>query len=322
MKKFYILLVLIFITGCSTREYYEPKTIDKSIDVSKNLPSKIGFFTKDVATLKTAEVIPLHKKLPKDFEALNNELAKKANTLLVDNKKIKFDNLIVTAIKQNNLVVVLFANNSVKIYDLNKNKTIFSYKFDKYLGLRKFVAAPVFYKDLLIVPTLDGKLAVFSDNNGFKLVRTIIVSDKNYFSNIIFLAVKSNTLIAASRDKIISITPGVVSTKNYNIKHILVDNYNLYLFTTEGDIKKLNLQLREVKSLSLPFANIISPIFVGKYIYFIEYGDGTYLMRVDRNLEHLKVFKLNAPNIEDNSVFAKNGILYIGDKYIDLKSIK
>jgi len=325
MKKYYLSLVaLLFITGCSTREYYEPKKdvlANQEISLDKELPSDIKFFTRDDATLENGKVIPDNIKLPKGFVSLSKGLAKKGYILLVGNKQIKFDKLIVQATKKDNLIAVVFSDNSMKVFDLNQNKAVLSNNFGDSLALRKFVAAPLFYKDLLIVPTLNGKLEIFNLKTK-KLVREITVSKKDYFSNVIFLAVRHDTLIAASRDNIISIAPGVFAQKEYNIRHILASKYNVYVFTLEGDIKKLNLELKEVASKSLKFANIVAPTFVGKNIYFVEYGDGTYLIRMNRNLKNLKVYELNAPDITDSNAFTKDGVLYIGDKYIDLKSIK
>jgi WD40 repeat protein len=326
MKKYYSLIVFIFlITGCTTREYYHPSASvlsDEEIYVSNKLPAKIKFFTREEATLDNSQIVPDNIILKNGFVALDKELAKKSNILLVNNdKQIKFDKLIVQAVKKNNLIVVLFSDNSVKFYDLIKNKSIFSYKFADSLALRKFVAAPIFYKELVIVPTLDGKIAIFNAKTN-KLIRDIVISKKDYFSNIIFLSVIQDTLIVASRDNIISITPGVFSQKSYNIKHIIATKNNIYIFTIEGYIKKLNLQLKEISSIKLDFANIIAPTFVDNYIYFIEHGHDTYLVKLDMNLKKLKVYPLIAPDVEDVNVFAKDGFLYMGDKYINLKSVE
>jgi hypothetical protein len=327
MKKQYLLLIaiaLFLMDGCSSKKYYVPEKkvlVNKTISLEKELPSKIIFFTRDDATLENGLVIPENKKLPKGFVSLNKDLAKKGYILLVNDKQIKFKKLIVQAVKKDNLVAILFADNSMTLFSLDKNKAVLTENFGQLLGLRKFVVSPLFYKDLLVVPTLNGKLAIFNLKTK-KLVREIVVSKKDYFSNVIFLAVRNNTLIAASRDNIISIAPGVFVQKEYNIKHIIADDNNIYVFTIEGDIKKLNLELKEIKSIYLKFANIIAPTFVGNNIYFVEYGDGTYLIKIDKNLENLKVYELDSPSIDDSNVFTKNGILYIKDEYIDLKSIK
>jgi len=322
MKKYYLLLAtLFFIAGCSTRQYYEPKKVDGDVSLNKDLSSKIIFFNRKDATLENGNIIPEDKKLPKGFISLGNGLAKKGYILLVDNKQIKFKKLIVQSSKKDNLIAVVFSDNSMKLFDLNKNKAIFSNNFGDSLALRKFVASPLFYKDLVVIPTLNGKLAIFNLKTN-QLIREITVSKKDYFSNVIFLAVRGDSLIAASRDNIISIAPGVFSQKSYNIKHIIASDKYVYVFTIEGSIKKLNLELKEVASKSLKFANIIAPTIVGDNIYFVEYGKGTYLIKTDKNLKTLKVYDLDSPDVDDSNVFTKDGKLYIKDEYLDLKSVK
>ena len=54
----------------------------------------------------------------------------------------------------------------------------------------------------------------------------------------------------------------------------------------------------------------------------MENGNGSYLIKTDKNLSTKKVYKLVSENLSEVNTFAKNGILYIGDEYIDLKEIK
>jgi hypothetical protein len=325
MKKFiYLFTILgVLFSGCSLREYYKPNKSELSHEVSaeKSIDSEIKYFTRDVATLKDNKVIPINKKLPKGFVAIDTDLAKKGSVLLVNNKQIKFDKLIATASKSGNLVAIIFGDNHFELYDLDKNKTIATQNFGDYLALRKFVAKPYFYKDLLLIPTLNGKMVVF-DTKAKKIIRSLVISQKDYFSNVIYLGVKKDSLIVASRDNILVITPEMVFSKNYNIKHILVSDFNIYVFTIEGDVIKLNLVLKELAKKSFKFANIIAPTFVGKYIYFAENGDGTYLIRLNRNLKHVKVYPLDTEDLSEVNTFVKGDVLYMGDKYINLKDIK
>jgi len=324
MKKYiYILGAILLFTGCGTREYFEPNKKDLSHEVSVNqeLESEINDFTRDVATLKDNKVLPINIKLPKGFIAIDNELAKKGYILLVNSKQITFKNLIATATKSGNLVAIMFADNHFELYDLNQDKVIAKDSFGEYLASRKFIAKPYFYKDLLLLPTLNGKMIVF-DLKKQKVIRSVIVSQKDYFNNIIYLGVKKDSLIVASRDNILVITPEMVFSKNYNIKHILVSGFNIYIFTIEGDVIKLNLVLKELSKKSFEYANIIAPTFVGKYIYFVENGDDSYLIRLNRNLKHTKIYPLDTVDLSEVNTFSKDGILYMGDKYINLKDIK
>lgn len=325
MNKIIVSIIAIALfTGCSLREYYKPDKkhfVDKEINVKKDLNSEITYFTKDVATLENGEVLPQKTKLPKDFVAIDENLAKKGDTLKVGDREIKFEKLIINATQNKNLVAILFADNHFELYDLNQNKSVATANFGDFLASRKFIAKPYFYKDLLLIPTLNGKMIVF-DIKSKKIVRSVVVTQKDYFNNVIYLGVKKDSLIVASRDSILVITPNMVFNKSYNIKHILVSDYNIYLFTIEGDVVKLNLVLKPLKKVSFKYANIIAPVFVGKYIYFVENGKDSYLIRMNRKLDHIKVYPLDSPDLSEVNTFVKNGVLYIGDKYINLKDIK
>ena len=325
MKNSLFLILFLLFSGCATKDYYKPdrKFLEEgNITLEKTLSSEIEFFTKKSATLKNGELIPQKKSIKKGFVSINNNLGKKGSILLVNNKKeIPFQKLIVTATKKGNLIAVLFVDNSFKLFDLEKNSSIFEYKFSDSLGLRKFIATPLFYKDLLVIPTLNGKLAIF-DLKELKLIRTIVIAKKDYFNNLIFLEVKNDNLIASTRGNLFVISPTNVFEKSFNIKHILVKDNNIFIFTNEGDIKKFDFHLKELNSISFKYANIISPIFVGDSLFFVENGNGSYLIKTDKNLSTKKVYKLVSENLSEVNTFAKNGILYIGDEYIDLKEIK
>jgi len=331
MKKYLsILFVSILFLGCG-RNYFEPQSqnILKPIYVTDELKSDIIFFTKDVATLKNGKTLPFNTQLPKGFLAIDKNLSKHSATLRVDGKEIKFDNLIVTATKKDELVAILFGDNHFELYNLEKGKTIFSKKFEPILALRKFVAKPYFYKELLLIPTLDGKLTIF-DLKTSKIVRSVVVSDKDYFNNIIYLNVKNDSLIVASRDKVMVVAPQFQNMKSYNIKHILVDDSGIYIFTIEGDVKKLNFQLKELKTKQFKYANIIFPIFYHNRIYFLSRGDKSFLISIDKNLTDTKITPLKV-YVEDDKcykdmsiylktdVFAVNGVYYIGDRVLKLK---
>jgi len=331
MKKILILSssVLLLMTGC--RQYFEPnpKTLSKPIYVTKSIDSSILDFNRNVATLKNGEVLPINKKLPKGFIAIDKELAKKGNILLVaGDKQIKFNKLIVTAKKHDNLIAVLFSDNHFALYDLNQNKTITAEKFGEFLAVRKFIAQPYFYKDLLLIPSLDGKLNIFDLRNN-KLIKSFVVSQKDYFNNIIYLNVKNDNLIVASRDRVIVISPNMVVNKDFNINHVLVDDKNIYIFTIEGKIIKLNFALKEVASKNFKYANIIFPMFYKNRIYFLVRGDKSFLISIDKSLKDYtinplkdesrkKVFCSDSLNLKAD-VFGANGTYYIEDFYIKLK---
>jgi len=329
MKKRLILpiLALFVFTGC--KQYFEPNpnNIDKKVFVSNINYTDIADFTKNTTTFKNGEVLPYNIKLPKGFIAIDKDLAKNGSILLVNGKKIKFNSLIVTAKKRNNLIAILFGDNHFELYDLNQDKVIFNNKLGDVLALRKFVAQPYFYNDLLLIPSLDGKLIVF-DLKLNKIIKTIVVSKKDYFNNIIYLNVKNDNLIVASRDRILVISPNMVFSKEYNIKHILVDDNNIYVFTIEGDVFELNFALKELAHKEFKYANIISPVFYNNKIYFLIAGTRNFIVKLDKDLNQYKIDELIEKAKENNcyniyflqtDVTFNNGTYYIGEYILKLK---
>ena len=318
MKKYFSFLIIVLFLGCS-REYYSPDKKVGFVKVSGSLDSDVEFFTKEIATLKNNKTIPFHKQLPDGFVAIDAELSKKGEILQVNNKQIKFNSLIVTASKKDNLLAILFGDNHFELYDLNKSKVVFSSNFGDCLATREFVASPYFYKDLLLIPSLNGKVIVFELSTN-KIIRTIIISEKDYFNNIIYLDVKNEHLVMASRDKIVVLTSGFQSSRSYSIKNVLVTDNFIYLFTTEGDVKQLNFALKEIKSINFKYANIIFPIFFKDKIYFLIRGEDDYLVVLDKNLTNYQVKEIDglfdSVDLSKDNVFGNKGVYYIGDSIL------
>ena len=329
--KILFLISIILFTGCSTRSYFEPKkNIQKKIIIKNNLNSTIINVTKNIATLKNGETIPKTTKLPKGFIALDKELAIKGYILRVNNKNITFKKLIATAKKDNNLIAIVFGDNSFGLFDLNKNKLIYNYNFNPSLANRKFIAQPVFYKDLILIPSLNGKVGIY-DKTKNKILNQITVSKKDYFNNIIYLGVKNDNLIMASRDEIKVIAPMMHYSKSYNIRHILVDDNAIFIFTNSGEVKKLNFGLKEINSINFKYAIIVSPSIYKNHIYFLSRGDKSYLIKLNKDFSNYKIYPIEYINNQiysDNkiepaylkqNIFENDGTYYIGDIYFKLK---
>jgi len=319
-----IVLVVVFFLGCSSREYFKPtkeQLKTQTLTIQKQLPSKIVYFTNKQATTQNGIEIPANIKLPKNFVGIDKDLAKYGDKLFVNGNIVTFKSLVVTAKKRKNLVAVLLGDNTFKLYDLASKKVIFSHNFGPFLAVRKFIAQPYFYKELLLIPTLNGSMGIY-DIKQNKLIREVVVSKKDYFNNIIYLGVVKDNLIVASRDNIVLIAPGVDFSKSFTIKHILVDEDGIYVFDVSGMIYKLNFSLKVVKKINLAYANVVSPTIYKNNIYFVENGENNYLVKISKNLSKVSVYPLECGDLDELNTFAKNGILYMGDKYLYLKDIK
>ena len=77
--------------------------------------------------------------------------------------------------------------------------------------------------NLVLFPTLNGKVIIVSTLTN-ESVKTISVDPDNEFNNIISLNVieNSQTLIVASPNKVVSVSPKEVISKSYEVRDIIV----------------------------------------------------------------------------------------------------
>ncbi|MGM9095520.1 hypothetical protein ACTFEA_02795, partial [Campylobacter jejuni] len=67
-------------------------------------------------------------------------------------------------------------------------------------------ANPIFLDNIIVYPTLDGKILILSRNN-LQVIKDVVISAENFFNNVIHLSVIGDKLIAATAKKIIVVSP-------------------------------------------------------------------------------------------------------------------
>lgn len=145
--------------------------------------------------------------------------------------------------------------------------------------------------ELIIFPTLDGKLQVV-DTTAKKIVRDVVVSSEKNFNNIIFFDVIEDKLVAATPTKVVSINPKFANFLDADVANIIFIKNGVYIFTKDGKIILTNTDLKVVKEQKFPFARFVGVIY-GKYIYAVE-KEG-YLIATDINLATSNIFRFEAP---------------------------
>ena len=308
MKKICLLLIgsLIFL-GCSSKNF-EPQTSIKKSLKTKESNLYLQNYTKNNLTFKELKLKYKKrnfiddgvwgewvnfdkngKKLGK-FIKINNDLAKNGDKLLLINEKkvIKLPYLIATATKFNNLIAIVFENNSIGIYDLDKNKLVFYKEYAPVLAAKYLKANPVLYDNLIFFPLLNSKVAIY-DLESSKFLRDIDLADDNIINNIIFIKIVNNTLFIATPNKLILFNPNFLVEKKLDIKHIIEYKNNLYLFLVDGEIIKYNSKLKKIKEIKLPFADFYAPSVCNGNIYTIA---NNYLIKITPDL-NITVFNGN-----------------------------
>jgi len=227
-----------------------------------------------------------------------------------DGKKLyqkKFNEPIVNASLNDNLFIILTAQNRVKLFDINSDDTLFDQKFNKAYSINAKIATPFFANKLIAIPTLDGQLVFIT--LGGRMVKNSPISNKPSFNNIIFLDVVDGDIIAATPSRAIAIYDGDSRKIDEKIRDIVVVRNNLYFFTNDGKIIQTDSKLNKIREKKYKFALFSKSESDGKFIYSIEKTG--YLIVNKINLSKDKIFDISA--IDEDLFMNKKYIIYDND---------
>jgi len=326
------LLILLF-GGCSTKKYFMPEQVAGVVDFDGKLPAPIVDVLRDGATLQNGQFISDRGvepyKLPKGYLFIKRAgdyylAADRCHKVVVidakSKKKIfekdfKMKAPVAANFKDGKLALV-FDNDSLLLFDTTTGQNIYSSTQSPDIAVDTKIANPYFLGKLVIFPTLDGKIVVVDSESG-KELRTLIVGTHKYFNNVIFLDVIDEKLIAATPNKIISVTPQFTNSLDVELSDVLYVKNRVYLLTKDGRIILTDSQLNPLKERKFNFAHYTGAIY-GEFIYLIEKSG--YIIAVDKDLRAANVFEL--PEAIDNYIFTAHDTLYYDDKYFRLNKIQ
>jgi hypothetical protein len=297
MKKYIILLMgMLFFIGCSSKHFEPKKICEKNLNSTQH-NGKLVEYTYKTMTFEKNKGFFKNKKEYFDengkslgkFIKINKDLAINGDKLLIISKKkiFKLPFLIYSATKKGNLIAVVFEDNSYGVYDTLTKNLIFKNRDDGMLETRYIHTNPIFYKDLLFFPLLNGNVAVV-DLTKKEFIRNLIISQKDINDNVIFIKIIDDKLFMATPHSLVLFNPHFLIHYNDDIKYIVNKGKFLYVFTIDGRIVKLNLDLKKLKEIKLPYASFSLPGVCNNKIYTVEFEN--YLIEVDDNLNY-KVYK-------------------------------
>jgi len=321
--------LLMFMSGCSEKHYFEPENIKGRIQYDGVLPAKIVEVGFSGATLKNGQVITQkglqNYRLPKDYRFINsyNDLVVAAGDCkqnIVFNKKtnekilLNLKRRIVSAmfIPETNKLAFLLEGNSYGIYDFKEQKIVSKYNSDKAISTDIRIANPMMLADLVLMPTLDGKLVILNKKDG-KRVREIVVGKGEDFNNIIFLKVIGNRLVAATPHRIISVSPKVMDAQNIEISDVIFVQDGIYILSKDGTIYLCDESLKILAKKKLPFAHFVGAIY-GEFIYVVE-KEG-YIVALDLNLASANIFEI--PDKIDDWFYSTKDTFYYEKSFFKL----
>jgi hypothetical protein len=326
MKYLLISLSALFLfTACSSKKYYEPENVSNHIELNKeSMSSSITTMNKIGATLENKKIITKNGisdfKLPKGFDFLNSTddgrviATNYIDKILIGNEEKVLKDVVVAASLKNGKLALVYSNNTIELIDINTSKTLFKEYLELSLANDTRITNPYFMGNLILFPTLNGKVIIVSSISN-ESVKNISVDPDNEFNNIISLNVieSSQTLIVASPNKIVSISPKEILSKEYEIRDIIVNKEDVYLATIDGRIIKLTPNLNEVSSKKYKYAKIHALAFTDS-LYAVE-SQG-FLINIKEDFKDDNVFNFSFNNEE--RMIAIGNKIYFDSKYITL----
>jgi hypothetical protein len=326
MKKYIFSTLLVFVfSACSNKQYFEPKNTNGNLNISSiTMPSFIASTNSNGATLENNMIIDTvgitKHKLPTGYSFLNNingtvlAVNKSKELLIVNtNETIKFKENIIAASISGDILALVFANNSIGLYD-NKEKQFKLKEYFKHSFLNdNRIAMPLFLNKIILIPTLDGKVIIINKLQN-KIIKTLNVDLESEIRNIILLKVVNNVLIAASSNKIITLKNSSIKKEEFFIQSYIIDDNNIYIASLDGTIYKYDLELNLLAKKKFRFAKF-QALAISEYLYAIE-SQG-FIVKLSKNLKESKIYTY--PFEEDEKLFSSKNKLYFENKLLLLK---
>lgn len=325
MKKnlLFLLITTVFFVGCSGKKYYEPAK-SSYFDKKQTIESSIEYFNNDVANLNNKKFIYANliskEAIKEGFKVLNvndSKILASDNTknimICEDSKCETFDvgNPVVAASIKNNILALVFWDNSIALFDINNKKFTFREYAKSALACDIRIANPKFMTDIVLFPMLDGKIAVVNSQKNEKL-RDILVDIDGEFNNVFYIDSVSEVLVASTRNSIVSLSSGTFNIKPYEISEIITDQKNIWITTLDGKIMKLDLSLNEVKSSKFKYAKFVALSQKDDFIYALE--SNGYLIKIKKDFSSEEVFSLSLD--KKDKIFSNKNTIITGDTKI------
>ena len=314
-------------TGCGSKQYFSPeKTYNLSI---QNSGDNIVYYSRDGATLASGKVLTkdgsVGFKLPKGFHFINKSsnltlsADDQGNSQVINSRgeasSIKFPKALIAGTIVGKQLIFLLQNNSFGVYDLERKSVVYSNKAEKAYAIDTRVANPLQIDNLVVIPTLDGKLTVLNLGT-LKAVKEMYVSTESTLNNIIYLDRIGNTLISATPHKVLTVSNQGKKELEIGISDVIVDGGSIFVFSKDGTIKKVSKALLVESEKKFRFAHFSVATVYNNRVYALDKQG--YLIVSNRTFSKYKVYKGSEV---DSHAFISNGKLYYNGEEIDLNRL-
>jgi WD40 repeat protein len=326
---FFLLLAALLFSGCGAKKYFQPDGDTVRLKYSGYTQSYLKDTKLDGATFEDGSVITADDTFYDSvirgenthFISQTDEklIASDKNTLYLIDKKdrslksISTSQRIVSANISGNLVACVTADNSIMMYDAETGSLLFKSKQKLSNTVAGDFAKPLFFDDILVYPTLDGKIMIV-DVAKKREIREFIISSEKYFNNVIYLERVGERIIAATKHNLLVISPRSSYEFKNDINAVKAVGESIYVACVDGRILELDTTLEVKNERKLPFSGLISLNLTDEHLYVVERSG--YLIKTDRHLADFSYYELG--DIVENHLFIGKTKLYYKTRFVTL----
>ncbi len=302
----FIPIFFLLISGCSQRKDFEPKRLSGTIVFNHFLNSPLKAVSRSGAVLENGEVFS-HSgstllKL-KEHASLINETqeyyivandcknVELINKVTQESKTFPLPTCIIAGNIKNHLLAFVLRDNSYGLLDIQTGQEKFLERGAQIIAVDSLITPPIFLETTAIFPTLDGQIVVVSLRD-FKVQRVVIVNSDQFFSNVIYLQHFKDVLVAATNKKILTLIHGKQYEYSANIRDLKLYKDSIFVLTLEGKIIQLDLTMRILNQVELPYALFSGLVISGDKLFTTERLG--YLIELDLRNFSYKVYTLRS----------------------------
>jgi len=325
---FFFLVFVVFFSGCSSKKVFEPTLVKGEWQHYGDANESIIDTTSGLALLEDRSVLAVKTRVDVKIQDSYRPIANSDGWIIsatMDgnltlqsiedksvHKKFELKKTIAGASAKDDILAVLFSDNEMALYSVTTKELLLKEQGNVPVVVDSRIVNPYFMNELVLFPTLDGKIIIINSQLKKKL-RTTIVSSEEHFNNIIYFNVIDEKIIAATGHKILSMSSKEIRIP-YEIRNIAYDDKNIFINTKQGEVLSLTPDLQVNAKVKFPFAHFLGMIIHKEKLYLLE-KEG-YIIECSKDLLEYNIYKVD---IDDGYIFVANKIFYINDTYISVE---
>ncbi len=315
-------------TGCSSKEYFEPKEIKDEWPIAETMHSEIVDSAADGAVLEDGRIISVQGlqdiKLPEEYgyigqsdewvisSTISGDLLLTSMADANRSIEMQLKRTIAAAAVQGDILAVLFANNDMTLYSLSTKELLLKEPGNAPIVVDSRIVNPHFLGNLVLFLTLDGKIVII-DSDTKQLLRSMIVSSEEFFNNIIYFEVIGNTMVAGTGNRLF-VMAGKERREKYELRDVIFNDEGIWISTKEGEVIALTPSLQLIAKEKFPFAHFLGMIVDNENIYLLE-KEG-YLIVLQKDMQSYEIYEVD---FDDGYVFVTDNAFYVNDEIIKIK---